>query len=282
MNTIQNLLKTAILYLEQKGIKNAKISAEVFLSYILKIKKNELPLFWQKSISDEEKKIFDEYIQRRANKEPIDYIIGEIEFYGCNFSLTRDVLIPRQETEILVDLVSSDLEKDNLEDKILFDICTGSGSIGISLKKKFENLKVYLSDISKKALDIARTNAKKNSVRVILKEGDLLLPFDDIKADFVICNPPYVSSEEYEHLDEDVKNFEPKKALIAKDRGLEFYSRIEKEIYNYLRPKAKLYFEIGNSQKEDIIKIFSSNKWKTKKVYKDFSAQDRFFFVEIE
>jgi len=282
MNTIQFVLKKATAFLEKKNIINAKNSAEYLLSNVLKIKKNDLYLHWDKLISEELEKEFNKLIDRRAKKEPLDYIFGEKDFYGCNFVINSNVLIPRQETEILVDLIINSLEKENIKNQILFDLCSGSGCIGISLKKKFKHLKVYLSDISKKALNIAKQNALKNNVKVFLKTGNLLEPFINLKADYVVCNPPYISKEEFEKLDEDVKNFEPKKALIAKDKGLEFYKKIEKNIIKFLNPKAKLFFEIGYMQKNDILNVFSSKKWKNKKVYKDYSGKNRFFFVEIE
>ncbi len=282
MNNTGFILNKAIRFLEKKSIKNAKVSAEYLLSHILQINKSDLYLHSDKLISEKLEEEFNQLINRRAKKEPIDYILGEINFYGCNFLINTNVLIPRQETEILVDLLSKVLEKENIKNKILFDICSGSGCIGISLKKKFKDLKVYLSDISKNALIVAKLNAKKNNVNVFFKNGNLLKPFTNLKADYIVCNPPYVSQKEFLNLDEDVKSFEPKKALIAKDEGLEFYKKTEKEIFKFLRPKAKLFFEIGYKQKNDILNIFSSKKWKNKKVFQDFSGKNRFFFVEIE
>ena len=196
--------------------------------------------------------------------------------------MDKNVLIPRVETEILVDLIAQKLGEENLDNKVLFDICTGSGCIGIALKKRFPKLKVFVSDISKKALNMAKINAEKNDVNIFFKLGDLFTPFKNLKADFIVSNPPYVSEEEFMYLEKEVKTFEPKKALIAKDSGLEFYKRIEKKIFQYANKNAKLFFEIGYTQKKDIINIFSSEKYVSKQVIKDFSKKDRFFFVEIE
>ncbi|EKE20505.1 MAG: N5-glutamine S-adenosyl-L-methionine-dependent methyltransferase, partial [uncultured bacterium] len=264
------------------SIDNAKDSAEYLLCFVLKTAKSHLYIQQDIPISQSQESEFFQLINRRSKNEPIDYIIGEKSFYNCSFLLNSNVLIPRQETEILVDFAAEVLKKENIENKILFDICSGSGCIGISLKKKFENLKVYLSDISQKAIELAKQNAKKNNVKVFFKHGDLLKPFKSLKADYVICNPPYVSIDEYDELDADVKNFEPKIALSAKDKGLEFYKKIEKRIFKYLNPKAKLFFEIGYMQKENILDVFSSEKWKNKHVYQDFSGKNRFFFVEIQ
>ncbi|NGX50070.1 MAG: Release factor glutamine methyltransferase [Candidatus Anoxychlamydiales bacterium] len=277
-----SVLKSAIEFLDDKNIKNAKISAETLLAHVLKIKKNDLFLNFDKTLLNEELKNFEKLIQRRSKKEPVEYIIGKIDFYGCEIIVDKNVLIPRVETEILVDLICKKLEKENLDGKILIDICTGSGAIAIALKKRFPKLKVYGVDISKKALEIAEKNAHLNDVNILFKKGDLLSPFENIRADFIVSNPPYVSEIEFKTLDDDVKSFEPKIALVAKKSGLEFYKKIEKQIFKYTKPKTKLFFEIGSSQKNDVLNIFSDKKYVLNEVIKDFSKKDRFFFVEIE
>jgi len=282
MDTILTLLKSTITSLENEGIKNAKVSAFELLGHVLKIKPNDLSLYSDKKVSKKQLENFQALVERRKAHEPLEYILGEIDFYGCKLLINSDVLIPRQETEILVDLIVKKLENEDLENKILFDICTGSGCIGIALKKRFPKLKVYLSDISKKALDVAKKNAKKNQVNVFFIEGDLFSPFKSLKADFIICNPPYVSYEEFLSLDKDVLDYEPKLALCAKDEGLEFYKRICENIFNHVNPNAKIFLEIAQNQGRDLLNIFSSNKYKNKKVYQDYSSKDRFFFVEIE
>ncbi|NGX32651.1 MAG: Release factor glutamine methyltransferase [Candidatus Anoxychlamydiales bacterium] len=279
---VLSVLKSAIEFLDDKNIKNAKISAETLLAHVLKIKKSDLFLNFDKTLLNEELKSFEKLIQRRSKKEPIEYIIGKIDFYGCEIIVDKNVLIPRVETEILVDLICKKLEKENLDGKILIDICTGSGAIAIALKKRFPKLKVYGVDISKKALEIAEKNAYLNDVNILFKKGDLLSPFENIRADFIVSNPPYVSETEFKTLDDDVKSFEPKIALVAKKSGLEFYKKIEKQIFKYTKPKTKLFFEIGCSQKNDVLNIFSDKKYVLKQVIKDFSKKDRFFFVEIE
>lgn len=282
MKNIQIILNEAIAFLQKNGIANSRVTAETLLAFVLKISVSDLYLKREQVVTNVDFDKFHELLLRRSKKEPLDYILGEINFFGCKFLVNSNVLIPRQETEILVDKVSDILKKEDLKGKTIFDICCGSGCIGISLKKKFNDLKIYLSDISKNALLVAKENAKKNSVNVFFKEGDLLNPFDNLKADYIVCNPPYISNEEFLTLDDDVALFEPKIALVAKDKGLEFYKRIEKDIFKYLNRGAKLFFEIGYMQKDDILKIFSSKKWKNGQVIDDFSNKNRFFFVEIE
>jgi len=279
---IESILKWAVIFLEKNKIKNAKISAQRLLSFVLKIKKSDLFLHFNKKVLQEDFNKFKKLIYRKSKNEPLEYIIGKVDFYGCDIIVNKHVLIPRVETEILVDLICKKLEKENLDGKILFDICTGSGAIAIALKKRFPKLKILASDISKRALKVAKKNAELNGVNIFFKHGDLFHPFKNIKADFIVSNPPYVSEIEYNQLQEDVKNFEPKRALIAKDRGLGFYKKIEKEIFKYAKKKTKIFFEIGFSLGKDLKNIFSDKKYLLKDIIKDFSKKDRFFFVEIE
>ncbi|MBN2479047.1 MAG: peptide chain release factor N(5)-glutamine methyltransferase [Parachlamydiales bacterium] len=280
MNTLLDVLKRAEKLLEKKAIENSKVSAEVLLSHLLEIKKNDLYLNYEKKISNEVIQEYNDLVAQRAKNEPIEYITQKTTFYDLELVISKDVLIPRQETEILVDFIIKDISKDNFENKVLFDICTGSGCIGLAIKNRLKNLKIYMSDISDKAINIAQKNALKNSLEVNFLQGDLLDPYINLKADYVVCNPPYISEEEFKLLDKDVKDFEPKEALVAKMSGLEFYIRLEKELKKYLNPKAKLFFEIGYNQKEDILKnIFTSDIWKNKRVIKDYSQNNRFFFV---
>ncbi|MFA6119088.1 MAG: peptide chain release factor N(5)-glutamine methyltransferase [Parachlamydiales bacterium] len=282
MIILKNLLARSIAFLKNNNIVNSDVSAEVIICHVLKIKKNDLYFHLEKKVTKQKEKAILLLLQRRANREPIDYILKNSEFYNLDLFINRSVLIPRQETELLVDLIIKNLEKENLNKKILLDVCCGSGCIGLALKKRFPDLKIYLSDISKKAISVSKINAKRNNLKVFFKEGDLFAKFSKIKADYIVCNPPYVSEEEYLHLDKDVKDFEPEIALVAKKKGLDFYVRIEKEAYQCLKPQGKIFLEIGHNQKNDIQNIFLNGKWKNSKVYRDYSGKDRFFFVEIE
>ncbi len=282
MKTLQDILQSNVSFLEKHKIKNSKFSVESIIAYVLNIKRSDIFFSFKRDISKKDEDAISYLIKRRSRKEPLEYILGFVDFYDVRIEVNQDVLIPRVETEILVDLVAKDIENNGSESKVLFDICTGSGCIGIALKKRFPDLKIYLSDISQKAVDIAQKNACLNNVNIFLKKGDFLNPFLNIKADYIICNPPYISEKEYLSLDLDVLNFEPKIALTAPNEGLHFYIRAQKELNKYLNACGKVFFEIGYLQKNSILKIFSDNIWKNKKVIKDFSNKDRFFFVEIE
>jgi release factor glutamine methyltransferase len=221
-------------------------------------------------------------LKRVAKGEPIEYLIGELDFYHCLICVTKEVLIPRPETEILVDLACRSLKQTSCYGKVAWDLCTGSGCIGIAVKKSCPDLKMALSDISKEALEVAASNAKKNAVDVEFLHGDLLEPFNGRKADIIFCNPPYISAKEFLELDPSVKDFEPNIALIGGENGLVFYQRLKEELPRYLNSGAKIFFEIGASQGNAVLSLFSEKGWKNQRVEKDWAGHDRFFFLEFE
>lgn len=215
------------------------------------------------------------YIERRRQGEPLAYIHGEVDFYGCKIAVTPQVLIPRPETELLVDLVVQDLEKQDLSGKVLADLCSGSGCIGVALKKRFPQLQVLLLDVSEVACAVAKENARRNGVKVEVLCGDLVEGLG--KVDYVICNPPYISRAEYRVLDVEVRQWEPREALEAGDSGLEFYQRLASELPSFLKEGAKLWLELGYAQGEAVKAIFSSGSWKQLWVGQDYAGWDRFF-----
>lgn len=282
MKTLGDVLKLAGGYLKEKKIERSQRVAEDLLASLLKIKRLDLYLQFDKPLKEEELTLFREMILRRSQGEPLEYILGEMEFYGCHLKITKDVLIPRPETEILLDKICKNLEEWDLNRKVAWDVCTGSGCLALGLKKKFSCFNVIASDLSIKSLNVAKRNADLNNLEVSFLQGDLLAPFAKQKADIVLINPPYVSQKEYEALDREVREFEPKMALVGGESGLEFYERLAKELPFYLNSKAKVFFEIGFNQGEKITTFFSSSCWREKFFEKDFSGHDRFFFLEFE
>ena len=282
MRTVIEILKLSTDYLEQKNIAHARRQAEELLGEALELGRMGLYLEYGRPLTEEELVKCREWLKKRGQGEPLQYISGALDFFDCRFKVTHDVLIPRQETEILVDKISKELAKTNLEGKVLWDICCGSGCIGISLKKKFPSLSVILSDISDKALAIAKENAKKNEVDVGFFSGDMLAPFENQRADFIVCNPPYISENDYKKLEIEVKSYEPKLALVSGSSGLECYNRLSKALPDYLAPGGKVWFEIGDGQGEAIKEMFSGSCWVHCAHEQDWSGRERFFSLEIE
>jgi release factor glutamine methyltransferase len=282
MKALKEVLQNSIFFLSERNLSDARVSAEEILAFVLNIRRMDLYLQSSRLIREREVQQIESFLQRRAKKEPLNYILGKTSFYNCELVLSKDVLIPRPETEILVDMIADQLKTVDRKNKTLWDVGTGSGCMGISLKKKFPDLEVHLTDVSLEALEIAKKNAEKNKVSVLFHQGDLLEPIGNRKVDFVVSNPPYISEQEYKTLSEEVKDFEPKIALVGGKSGLEFYERFAKDIEKILQSKGKAFFEIGFNQGEKVKKVFSQGKWKNLEVLLDLSGHDRFFFLEKE
>lgn len=282
MKNIIEVLNLSTHFLEQKGFQHPRRHAQDLMSRALGMKPMDLYLSFERPLTTEELEKCRLWLSRRATGEPSAYIDGKVEFLDCVINVTRDVLIPRHETEILADKIAAQLAKEDLEGKVLWDICAGSGCLGIALKKRFPQLEVVLSDVSAPALKVAAENARQNHADVALAEGDLFAPFQEKTADFVVCNPPYISEAEYHTLEGDVRDYEPKGALVSGPSGLEFYERLAEELPRRLRRPGKAWLELGGSQGAAIKEIFGGGAWKTTKLEKDWAGWDRFFFLENE
>lgn len=221
-------------------------------------------------------KTLDEGIELLNKGIPVQYIVGNVDFYGYNFKVNENVLIPRFETEELVEKTIKYINK-YLEKKVdILDLGTGSGCIAITLKKELD-CNVDAVDISPKALEIAKLNAKNNNVDITFYEGDMLSPINK-KYDVIISNPPYIAYNE--EIMEIVKNNEPHTALYAEDNGLKYYKDIISNANKYLKEKSIIAFEIGEKQGKLILE-YAKNYFKDSiiTVEKDMQNRDRFVFI---
>jgi len=225
--------------------------------------------------SVDEKKII-EATERLKNGEPLPYIIGTVPFFGCEIKVTPSVLIPRQETELLVAFI---LEETKKTSGLLVDLCTGSGCIGIALKKAHPPFDLILVDNSPEALAIAKENCKENGVEATCLLGNFLDPLQGQKIDLLVCNPPYITADEYENLDKSVKNFEPKSALVAPNNGLFFYEKLAHELPSLMDSGSELYLEIGYQQGISVPLLFSGSDWVGAKCHLDLASHPRFVSV---
>ena len=221
------------------------------------------------------------YLADKATGKPLAYVLGFVEFYGCKICVDERVLIPRVETEILLDKVLKKIKGRFVS--CVYDLCCGSGCLGIGLKKQKPECNVYLADVSKQALEVTQYNALANHVKVKCLLGDFLDAFYQVpKADLILCNPPYIAEEDFEGLEKSVKDFEPTLALTAKMRGLEFFKKLSCQLHHYVNPGALVALEIGFNQKEAVIEMFSTSVWKRIWYEQDYAGLDRFIFLEIE
>lgn len=282
MRSLGDVLQIATQFLQQKKIVSARRLTEDLLAFVLKKSRLDLYLQFDLPLEEQELEQFRSLIKRLSLQEPIEYILGKVDFYDCVFSVNRSVLIPRLETELLLDHICKQIAKKEPKPKVAWDICTGSGCLGIGLKKKFSCIDVTLSDLCPAALELALVNARLNQVEVKALLGDLLEPFQGEKADLIICNPPYVSVSEYETLDFSVKGFEPKQALVTEENGLFFYRSLSEKLPHFLHKGARVYLEIGATQGQLVKDFFKDACWTRASIGKDLAGHDRFFFLEFE
>jgi len=273
VKAVGEVIQLSTKFLQERGVDRARRLVEELLAHALRVKRMDLYLQFDKPVEEKELAQLRDPLKRLVKGEPLEYILGEVEFGGCKIKVDSRVLIPRPETEILLEHILK-----RIKGRKVWDLCTGSGCLGIALKKARPDLDVTLSDLSVEALSVARKNAE--GVELELLQGDLLAPFQGQKADVILCNPPYISTNEYLNLQPSVRDFEPKMALVGGDRGTEFYERLARDLPLFLSDKGQVFLEIGTGQGAVIQEIFKGGPWTSLQVEKDWAGHDRFFFLE--
>ena len=254
-----NLLSKSIQYLKKYNVENARLDAEYIFAYVLGVKRISLMLNFDEEISEENKNLIRQYIVRRGKyREPLQYIVKEWEFYGYPIKVDGRVLIPRQDTEILVEQCIF-LMKEKENPKIL-DIGTGSGAISIALAKELPESEVLGLDVSDDALKMAVINRELNNVSNLkFLKSDVFQHVREKNYDLIVSNPPYIPVEEYNELMPEVKEYEPRMALTDGGDGYYFYKKISEESVNYLKNGGYLAFEVGYTQGETVSQLMEKN-----------------------
>jgi release factor glutamine methyltransferase len=268
-HTLEEALKNAKLYLKQLNIVESEVDAWQLMSYSFKISRSEYYMNLNKELSKEEYETFMGFIRMRGKHIPLQYITGEQEFMGLTFKVSSDVLIPRFDTEILVDEILK-----VSKDKDILDLCTGSGCIILSLSK-LGNIKSGVGvDISEKALNIAKINGKKLDSQVTFILSDM---FSNVsgKYDIIVSNPPYIPTKDITDLMDEVKIHEPFIALDGKEDGLYFYKKIIEDLPKFLNQNGEVYLEIGYDQGEQVSELLREKNFTNIKVIKDLAKLDR-------
>lgn len=288
MIQLKELLKVGENRLENAGIKDAKIDAELLLMFILNYDKKKIFMNWARPLEEDDCMDYFEVLDRRSSGEPPQYITGVQEFMGIPFMVDSRVLIPRQDTEILVEEVHSYSVSKRKQLKVL-DLCTGCGTIAVSLAVKNTSLKLSASDISEDALDVATSNAAGAGVlkRIDFIKSDL---FNDFKTglgkpkfDIIVSNPPYIKKSDLPNLQREIFEHEPMAALDGGDDGLDYYRRIIKDAPGFIKKEGALFLEIGYDQADPVKKIIEENGgYQTEiKVVRDLSEHDRVIFAKV-
>lgn len=279
--TIIQLLNETQKYFEKKGIESARLDAEILLAFALNKERINLYVDFQSPVNANELIIFREMVKRRANREPVAYITGCKEFWSVNLKVTPDVLIPRPETELIVEHTLKIINENYQEDYKIFaaDIGTGSGAISISLAKEYPNIIICSVDISINALSVAKENIVLNG----LEDKNLPVCADGFSAfketekfDIILSNPPYVVKDNIAGLQPEISEYEPHLALDGGDDGLDFYRNNILYFHSFLKPGGFILLETGDDQ-ADLVSglLIDSNEFERVNVIKDYSGRDR-------
>lgn len=282
--TVTSLLKKSTTFFEEMGVDEAKRSAEYLLAHAMGQTRLQLYLRFDQPVADDELARFRELVRRRLQHEPVQYIVGSTEFFGMEFAVSPAVLIPRPETEHLVEAVIDRVRtgtgaEEKESDLRILDIGTGSGIIAIVLAAQLARAHVTAVDVSEEALAVARENAASNNVadRIDFRQLDILAPrLEGIGGPFdvIVSNPPYVAGSDMSELQPEILGFEPTAALTDGADGLTFYRRIAELLPQLLVPNGLLAVEIGYGQSPAVMKTFSS-RLRGVEVVKDYSGVER-------
>ncbi|HTQ11739.1 MAG TPA: peptide chain release factor N(5)-glutamine methyltransferase [Fimbriimonadaceae bacterium] len=254
--------------LAEAGVESPALEAQMLAAHVLLVDRSRLIANPELELSE---LAGEPLLQRRLSGEPLAYILGWREFYGRRFEVGPGVLVPRHETEILVEAALEFLPADSAA--AVLDLGAGSGILAITIKRERPRAVVTGSDISSQALDVARRNALALDADVRFVEGDLFAPVAAEKFDLIVCNPPYIANHEL--LPVEIGDFEPSGALFAGDSGLEFYERLAVEAGLHVPEDGRLMVEVGHLQGRAVSGIFESNGWSVERVVKDLSGIDR-------
>lgn len=286
ISTVGEALSWGVERLSKRSIPDPANEAEYLLTHLLNCKRHELFLNSARPLAPEESLKFRGYIHRRSRREPAQYITGEVEFRGLNLKVTHATLIPRPETELVVDEALKAAAAHGLDKRkaTIIDLCTGSGCMAVAAAKELPRAAVYATDISNEALTVAVGNALRNGVagRVRFLNGDIFSPFMEagmeVMADIILSNPPYVAKADFESLAPEVKDHEPADALYGGVDGLNFYRRIIKGAPEFLQPGGFLIMELGWGQSEKVRGLAEEDgSYRDIEIKKDYSGIDRIF-----
>lgn len=275
--SLKGLLADGTKMLTQAGIDEAELDARYILEYITGLNSAQYFIHSEDIIEKNKAEEFFRLIERRSKRIPLSYVIGTRDFFGLTFKVDENVLIPEQETELLVEEVIK-----HSEGKSVLDMCTGSGCIAISIALFGKPSKVAASDISEKALEVARENAKSlKSGEISFIQGDMFENVTD-KFDIIVSNPPYIETGEIDELMPEVRDYIPRLALDGDIDGLKFYRIISKEAVKKLNKNGRIFYEIGYNQSRAVASILLENGFTDVKIMKDYSGLDRIVMAKLD
>ncbi|MBI2989374.1 MAG: peptide chain release factor N(5)-glutamine methyltransferase [Deltaproteobacteria bacterium] len=279
--TVRQALRAGAEFLAQMGIDTSRLDAELLLGKVLGCGREQLYLDYEVKLGVPASNLYDSLLERRARREPAAYITGQREFWSLAFYVTPDVLVPRPETERAVEVALRLVKMlDKKRSLKILDLGTGSGAIAVSLATELDNVQIWATDLSARALRVARTNAVRHGVKekIHFLKGDVFGPVKGQKElfDLIVSNPSYVRHKEMQELPPEVRDWEPRLALDGGADGLDFYRRIAEKASLYLADGGCVVLEIGADMREEICRLIASvGCYSTTTVYQDYAGKDR-------
>ena len=283
--TIKEILDWSSHFLKKSGSPSSRLDVEILLSEVLSLKRIDLYVSFDKPVDSIERNKFKNLLKRRANSEPIAYILGKKGFFGLDFHVTKDTLIPRPETEHLISWIIEHISRTPDDAcRRLLEIGSGSGCIAVSLAKNIEKVKVNAWELSSEAIKVSRQNAETHGVSEHIEfEKVDALDADNWKRDqdsetfydLIVSNPPYVSEMDTCELAEETMKHEPSLALFASNNGMKFYEVFAREAGKVLKPNAPIVLEIGFNQKKQVMQLFENEGWNRVEVHRDYAGHPR-------
>lgn len=263
----------------EAGIDNPRWDADLLLSQIMGWRREQLYLEREVALSNEQWEGYQGLIARRSAREPLQYILKSQEFMGLAFYVDERVLIPRADSEILVEKLL-ELKNPTTQARIrIADLCTGSGALAVAIAHNWPEASVVGTDLSSDALEVARYNAEQNSAQVEWRQGDFFEPIRGERWDWLVSNPPYIPEKEYSLLAPEIFK-EPIMALVGAENGLIFYQRLAQEAASLLKPEGRILMEIGWDQGQTVQDLFRKRGFKTQ-VFQDYGGRDRVVYAEF-
>ncbi len=276
--TVLEVIQRSTEFLALKGVESARRNIEEMLAHVLKMPRLQLYLNFEKKLADAELEALRGMVKRRAQREPLQHILGTASFCGLEIAVSRHVLVPRPETELLAERALQFLSTLNSQPSTILDFGTGTGCLAIALAVKAPLAAVHAIDISGEALVLARQNAASHQVAERIQfnasDGFAALPAG-LHFDLIVSNPPYISTAEIATLQPEVRDFDPRAALDGGADGLEFYRRLAREAAPWLKPGGKLMLEFGDGQADALRELFSAPRWLVEAVEEDYSRRPR-------
>lgn len=282
--TIREAIAAATHHLSEVGIEDPQINAQVLLAYLLGKDRTYILTHPEESLETDLLRHFQNWVRQRASGVPLQHLTGHQEFYGLDFVVTPDVLIPRPETELIVEEV---LGRNRKEAPLIIDVGTGSGCLAVTLAVQLNRSRVIALDISQSALKVARVNARRYGVedRILFLASDLFSALvkgrSSTQADFIVANPPYVSDAEFDGLPREVREHEPRTALLAGPDGLAVHRSLLTESPAFLQPGGILIVEIGFGQHAAFTNLIDSSIWCVEKVVLDLQSVQRTWVLRL-